>query len=165
MFDDLDTAEQKTEKPSKPAKQRSSWWIGRWAHVIAGLVFCVLYFPFDRYAWSWQVAATVAYIVFMLCCTCGLSFKDSDDFFGNFRVPEYMATLFARQILVLALVSAGAWIWHRLIPILPSWATQGPRLPLWDLFGIILFYLVAVKEASWMAAKIKSKFPELEDSE
>lgn len=166
MFDDLETAEKKTDEPT-PSKdgEKSSWWIGRWAHVIAGAVFCLLYFPFDGRIWSWQVAVTVSYIVFMLCCTCGLAFHDSDDFFGNPRVPEYTGKLLVRQILILALVSLGAWFWRAVKPDLPEWLThEGRKMSLWDYSGIILIYIVAVKEASWMAARIKKRFPELEES-
>jgi di/tricarboxylate transporter len=167
MFEDLDTAESKTEDSQDPSedKQTPHWWIGPWAHVIAGLVFCLLYFPFDQHKWSWQAAVTVAYIVFMLCCTCGLAFKDSDDLFGNLRVPEYMGKLLIRQILVLAIVSLTAYLWRYSKSILPGWVTQeGRRMSLWDYLGIILVYVIAVKEAKWMAARIKRQFPELEDS-
>ncbi len=167
MFDDLDTAENKTEEAQKTSEgeQKSSWWIGRWAHVIALVPFCLIYFPFSERAWSWQVAVTISYIVFMLCCTCGLAFRDSDDFFGNLQVPRYVAGLLIRQIIVLALVSLGAYLWRHAIPALPKWATQeGRRISLWDTGGIVLVYVVAIREASWMANKIKSKFPELEDS-
>jgi hypothetical protein len=166
MFDDLETAESKTEEISQNSsedQQTSSWWIGRWSHVIAGVVFCLLYFPFDGYSWSWQVAITVAYIVFMLCCTCGMAFKDSDDFFGSFTVQEYMAKLLVRQILVLALVSLALYLWRYFIPQLPTWLTaRGRRMSLWDYCGLILTYVVAVREASWMAAKIKRQFPVLD---
>lgn len=167
MFDDLDTAESRTEESQNPAEgdRKSGWWIGPWAHVIAGVIFCLTYFPFDQYTWSWQVAITVAYFVFMLCCTCGMVFKDSDDFFGNPQVPEFMGKLLVRQILVLALVSLAAYLWHYSRSILPNWLTQeGRRMSLWDYFGVILFYIVAVREAKWMAARIKRKFSEVEDS-
>ncbi len=76
-----------------------------------------------------------------------------------------MATLLTRQILVLALVSSAAWLWLYLIPKLPSWLThEGSKMSLWDLFGILLAYVVAVREATWMATRIKRRFPELEES-
>jgi hypothetical protein len=166
MFDDLDSAESKTEdtQSSSDDEQSSHWWIGPWAHVIAALAFCLIYFPFDQYRWSWQIAVTVGYVVFMLCCTCGMAFKDSDDFFGNLRVPEFMGKLLLRQILVLAAVSLTAYLWRYSKAVLPGWMTQeGRRMSLWDYVGILLFYVIAVKEAGWMAGRIKSHFPELED--
>lgn len=163
MFDDLDTAERKTEdeKTHAETEEQSSWWIGRWAHVLAGVVFCLLYFPFEDRFWGWQVAVTLSYVVFMLSCTCGLAFKDADDFFGNLQVPRYMAMLLIRQVFVLAAVSIGAYLWFKLRVVLPPWATQeGRRMSLWDLCGILLAYWAAVREASWMAEKIKRHFIE-----
>jgi hypothetical protein len=164
MFDDSETAEKKTEDEQTPAddEEESHWWIGPWAHVIAGVVFCLLYFPFEDRFWSWQLAITVTYVVFMLCCTCGLAFEDADDFFGDLRVPLYMGTLLIRQVVVLTLVSLGAYAWFRLRAVLPAWATQGQRLPLWDLCGIVLAYVFAKREASWMADRIKRRIKELD---
>ncbi|MGD1062758.1 MAG: hypothetical protein ABR860_05805 [Terracidiphilus sp.] len=168
MFDDLDTAEKKTEdeQTSPEDEKESHWWIGPWAHVIAILIFCLLYFPFKDRFWSWQVAITVAYVVFMLCCTCGMSFKDADDFFGNLQVPRYMGGLLARQVLILALVSLGLYLWRYCEPMLPAWVTyEGRRMSLWDYFGIIVVYILAVREASWMTKKIKARFAESEGSD
>lgn len=163
MFDDLDTAENKTEE-TEDAEPQSHWWIGPWAHVIAGLCFCLIYFPFDRYTWSWQAAITIAYIVFMLCCTCGMAFKDSDDFFGNLPVMQFMSKLLVRQTIVLALVSGTAYLWRFSRTVLPGWMTQeGRRMSLWDYFGIILFYVIAVREAKWMADRIKRQVREFEE--
>jgi hypothetical protein len=143
----------------------TSWWIGRWAHVIAGLVFCVLYFPLSDHIWSWQAAVMLSYIVFVLCCTCGLSFQDSDDFFGSPEVVRYIAILLVRQFVILALISLFFFEWRRLIPVLPNWATVKAirNLSLWEFGGIIAVYVVAVKEATWMAKKIKQRFPEIKE--
>jgi hypothetical protein len=135
------------------------------AHLIAGVVFCLLYFPFKGHSWSWQLAITLSYVVFMLCCTCGLAFKDADDFFGNLQVPRYIAALLIRQVFVLMLISLAAYLWIRLQTVLPGWAThEGRRMSLWDLLGIVLVYLVAINEASWMAAKIKQRLGESKNS-
>ena len=169
MPDDYIDLNSQTEEKQKPSEDRedakeSSWWIGRWAHVIAMLVFCLLYFPFQGWVWSWQVAITLSYIVFMLCCTCGMAFRDSDDLFGNLQVSRYMGALLIRQVFVLMLISLGAYLWHYLGSILPPWAVnRGRRLSLWDICGLVLVYLAAVKEASWMAGKIKGRFGESED--
>jgi hypothetical protein len=158
---DLNSTGEAKQRSSGEEKE-SSWWIGRWAHMIAGLVFCLLYLPLSASAWSWQVAITLAYMVFMLCCTCGLSFSDSDDLLGNPPVVRYMGLLLIRQIFVLALISLWLYLWHYLIPHLPDWfAARGRRLSLWDFCGILLTYLVAVREATWMAKQIKKRFPEL----
>jgi hypothetical protein len=165
MFEDSLSIEDQTKDDQKPSEdgEKSSWWIGRWAHVITIAIFCLLYLPFQDRSWSWQVAITLSYVVFMLCCTCGLAFKDADDFFGNLQVPRYMATLLIRQVFVLVLISLGAYLWHYFKSILPAWVTHEGKVPLWDLCGIYLAYRVAVKEALWMADKIKRQFPEPED--
>src|SRR5580692_11215978 len=112
MFEDSLAIENQTEDDQKPSggKEKPSWWIGRWAHVIAMVVFCLLYFPFQDRFWSWQIAITLSYVVFMLCCTCGMAFQDADDFFGNLQVSRYMAMLLIRQAFVLALISLGAYL-------------------------------------------------------
>ena len=161
---DLNGRQDHEEEPPEKAEV-TSWWIGRWAHVIAGLLFCLVYFPLDDRVWSWQVAATLSYVVFMLCCTCGLSFQDSDDLFGNLPVARYMGSLLVRQFVILALISIGLYEWRHVIPALPSWATGRAirNLSLWELVGIIAVYVVAVREATWMAKKIKKQFPEIKE--
>jgi hypothetical protein len=101
----------------------------------------------------------------MLCCTCGLSFQDSDDFFGSPEVVKYMAILMVRQFFILAVISFCAFEWRHLIPILPSWATEKAirNLSLWEFGGIIVVYIIAVREATWMAKKIKQRFPEIKE--
>jgi len=166
MFDDLDTTESNAGKrqESSQDKEKFSWWIGGWAPFIAIVVFALAYFPLENRFWSWQFAVTLSYVTLVLCRACGLAFRDSDDLFGNLRVPEFMGKLLIRQILVLALVSFGAYFWRFLKPSLPEWIThEYHRGSYWDLCGLFLASLVAVKEASWMAARIKRKFPELED--
>jgi hypothetical protein len=166
MFDSLPETEKESEREQVPNDgEKSSWWIGRWAHVIAMVFFAGIYFPFAERFWSWQLAITTSYIVFMLCCTCGMAFRDSDDFFGNLQVSQYLGKLLIRQMAVLVLVSIGAYIWHHLEHVLPDWIAQrGRRLSVWDMFGLVIAYVVAVREASWMAQKIKLRFPELEET-
>ena len=167
MFDDLDTTESSAVKAQESSqdKEKFSWWIGGWAPFIAIVVFAVAYFPLDNHFWSWQFAVTLSYATLVLCRACGLAFKDADDLFGNLRVPEFMGKLLIRQIPVLALVSFGAFFWRFLKPSLPEWIThEYHRGSYWDLCGLFLAALVAVKEASWMADRIKRKLPELGDS-
>ena len=160
---DLNSTSEAEQKPPDE-EPPSSWWIGRWSHVIAGLVFCLLYFPLSQHQWSWQTAITLTYIVFMLCCTCGLSFGDSDDLFGNPPVVRYMGVLLIRQVFVLVLICLWFYLWRYLIPHLPAWfATRGRRLSPWDYCGILLTYFVAIREAKWMAKQIKKRFPDLHE--
>jgi len=38
-------------------------------------------------------------------------------------------------------------------------------MSLWDYFGIIIVYIVAAREASWLTKKIKARFAESEGSD
>jgi hypothetical protein len=78
---------------------------------------------------------------------------------------KYIGILLLRQFFILALISLCAFEWRHLIPVLPSWAnTKAVRnLSLWDLGGIIVVYLIAIKEATWMAKKLKKRFPEIRE--
>jgi hypothetical protein len=73
--------------------------------------------------------------------------------------------LLVRQFFILALISLCAFEWRHLIPILPSWATVKAirNLSLWEFGGIIVVYIIAVREATWMAKKIKLRFPEIKE--
>ena len=161
---DLNHTQEDEQKPPETAEV-TSWWIGRWSHVIALFAFGIVYLPFDDRIWGWQVAATFSYIVFMLCCTCGLSFQDSDDFFGNLPVARFMGSLLVRQFVILALISLGLYEWRHLIRFLPTWANERAirNLSLWEVAGIIVVYVIAVREATWMAKKIKQRFPETDE--
>lgn len=159
---DLNSNVNGEQESSEDEEKLSSWGVGRWAHVFSGVAFCLVYFPLKNHVWSLQVAITIAYLVFMIFCTFGLAFRDSDDLLGDVRVSRYLAVLLGRQIVVLALVSLGACLWVYLRHVLPTWLAQdGRRLSLWDYFGIIVFYVIAVREAMWMAGKIKKEFPDL----
>jgi hypothetical protein len=161
---DLNHQQDNDQQPQE-TEEVTSWWIGRWSHVIAGGVFCVLYFPLSDHIWSWQVAVTLSYVVFMLCCTCGLSFQDSDDLFGSPEIARYIGVLLVRQVFILALISLCAFEWRHLISVLPSWATARAirNLSLWEVGGVIVVYVVAIREAAWMAKKIKQRFPDIRE--
>ena len=156
---DLNTRSE--EEQQKEEQKQTSWWIGRWSHVLAGLSFCLVYFPFSGSALNPLAAIMVAYLVFMVCCACGLSFRDSDDLLGSQPVQRYMGTLLLKQVLILAAIAGVAYAWVFLRGVLPAWATEGKRLPLWDVVGIVLAYYLGVSEARWIAVRIRERFPEL----
>lgn len=41
--------------------------------------------------------------------------------------------------------------------------SKSSPLSLWELGGIIVVYIIAVREATWMAKKIKQRFPEIRE--
>lgn len=85
--------------------------------------------------------------------------------FGNLPVARFMASLLVRQFFILALISLGLYEWRHVIPVWPSWATGRAirNLSLWEVAGIIVVYVIAVREATWMAKKIKQRFPEINE--
>ena len=77
-----------------------------------------------------------------------------------------MGLLLIRQIFVLLLICIGiyAWVSPQGCHTLPGGDTRrraGCRCGIFS--GIIIFYFVAVKEAVWMAAKIKQHLGEIEE--
>jgi len=85
MFDDLSKIENSTEDNQKTseAKNEPSRWLSKWSHVFAGLAFCLLYFPFQDYPWSFYLAVAGSYSVFSFAISLGLGLNSSDDFFGD----------------------------------------------------------------------------------
>ena len=166
MFDDLtsldggaEEAQKSLEEEDKPARSLS-----RWSHVIAGLAFCLTYFPFQDRAWSWVVAIAVSYSAFAFAIALGLALDDADDFFGDSRVLSCVATLLLPHALVLVGITLVAYLWFHAAPMLPPWfAHRGQRLSLWDLCGIVLFWFTGTREGTWMAGRIKHRLRERED--
>lgn len=165
MFDEslgLDNRPEETQKSSeeedKPARDLS-----RWSHVIAGLVFCLLYFPFQHHPWSWLVAIAASYSVFTFAIALGLALDDSDDFFGDSRAARCVAALLLPHAPILALIMLGGFLWLRFKPILPLWITEGRRLSLWDTFGLLVVWFAATREGIWMAGRIKRRLGQPED--
>lgn len=112
MFDDLSSLENQTEDAQKPSEEedKPARSLSRWSHVIAGLIFCLLYLPFRTHPWSWPVAIAVSYSAFVFAIALGLSLNDADDFFGDPRVPEYVATLLVPHALILVPVTFLAYL-------------------------------------------------------
>ncbi|HXE07255.1 MAG TPA: hypothetical protein VN612_05125 [Acidobacteriaceae bacterium] len=136
----------------------------KWSHVIAGAVFCLLYFPFDSHPWAWPIAVGGSYTAFAFAIGLGLSLTNADDLFGEPRIPEYVATLLPHHVLILAPVTLVAYLMLRAVPFLPSWMTEHlPRIgSVWLLCGLVLFYFVGVWEGEWLSGKIRSQREKLD---
>src|SRR6202522_633249 len=76
-----------SEDPGKTfeGKYEPSRWLFKWSHVIAGLVFCFLYFPFKGHPWRFPVAIAVSYSVYAFAIALGLGLDYADDFLGDPR--------------------------------------------------------------------------------
>ena len=102
-----DDAEEQPEAEAddKPARMWSAW-----SHVIAGLVFCLLYFPFDRHPWAWPLAVAVSYSAFVFSIGLGLSLDNADVIFGDPRIAGYVVTLLPDHTLILVPVTVVAYL-------------------------------------------------------
>jgi hypothetical protein len=166
VFEDSLGIEDQTEDDPKRSEgdEKPSWWVGRWAHVLALPVFCIVYFPFQKYPWAWHVAIASSYSVFVFCRAFGTTLGDADDFFGNSKVPRLLANLVIPHVLILALIVLGVSLWFHLKPNLPSWVThEGRKGSLWDLCGWLLLAGAGIWQGSWMAAWIKRHLNERDD--
>jgi len=166
MIDDLTSLEGRAEEAQKPLEEedKPARSLSRWSHVIGGLIFCLIYFPFQENPWSWLVAIAVSYSAIAFAIALGLALDDAADFFGDSRVLSCVATLLLPHALILAGVTLAAYLWLQVTPMLPQWfAHGGQRLSLWDLCGIVLFWFACTREGTWMAGKIKHRLAEYED--
>jgi len=159
MFDELSGLENQSEaqqasveEADKPARSLS-----RWSHVIAGIVFCLVYFPFQGHPWNWPVACAVSYTVFVFAIALGLSLDDADDFFGDPRVSKVVAILLLPHALILMPVTFFAYLWLRAIPLLPLWVTEAHRLSLWQMCILVAVWFAGTREGVWMSGEIKRR--------
>ena len=136
----------------------------RWAHFPAMLAFGLLFVLFRGQPWRWHVAIGGCYTVYVFFFAFGSVFKGLDDFFGDSRVPRYLAKLLIPHTVILVLVTAGVTLWFRLLPLLPSWVTQeGRKGSLWDICGWLVLAIAGIMQGFWMAGKTKRRFSEPEE--
>jgi hypothetical protein len=159
MFDDLDTAENRTE-----VEEKSSITLERWAHFPAFLVFGALILPLHSYPWGWQIAIAGGYTVYVFWFALGSGKKDLDDLTGDTLILRKIGSQLLPHLLILVFVVAGVSEWFHLRPLLPSWATQDGRKPsLWFYFGGITLALSGYAEGSWFAKRISRQFSDPSD--
>jgi Na+/proline symporter len=159
MFDELPDSEDRGELAHNPSEEQDkpARNLSRWSHVIAGLVFCLIYFPLRHHPWSWLVAVAVSYTVFTFAIALGLSLDDADDFFGDPRAVKSAAAMLLPHAPMLALIMLGGYGWLHIKPALPLWATAGRKLPPWDVLGIVVVWFAGTREGIWMASQIKRR--------
>jgi hypothetical protein len=166
MFDDLETAERKTEedRTSADGDNKSSSGLYRWAHFPAMLAFGILIILFRHHPWRRYIAIGGGYTVYVFFFAFGSVLKDLDDFFGDPRVPRCAVRLLIPHLLILLPLLAGVTLWFHLRPILPDWVTQeGRKGSFWDLFGWLVLAIVGIAQGFWMSGKVKRRFRETEN--
>jgi hypothetical protein len=167
MFDDLDTAERKTEDQQTHSSEESgsSSQLYRWAHFPAMLTFGILFIVFQDSAWRWHIAIGAGYTVYVFFFAFGTVLKDADDFFGDSRVPMSAVRLLIPHALILALLMAGVSWWFHIRPLLPVELThEGRKGSLWDLFGWLVLGGAGIWQGFWMGGKLKRQFAEPDES-
>jgi hypothetical protein len=100
MFDDLDTAEKKVEETPSPSDGEQKEWndtapkdtwqnyaaTGRLAPVLAGVVFCAMFFPTMGTQWGLPVATLASYSVLVYA----LTFRDKNCSLHRPQVQELL---------------------------------------------------------------------------
>jgi hypothetical protein len=163
VFEDSSSLEDQTEdgKESNEKRAKERGLFSRWLALIASLAFLLIYLPFRNHPWSWFVAIAGSYTVAVLgiALDSALDFADADDFFGDSRVPRYVAVLLLPHALVLVLIMLGAYLWLCLEPVLPHWITvEGRKGSFWDLIGLLLLLIAAIVEGTSLGSWIKHRF-------
>jgi hypothetical protein len=167
VFDDLSKPEDPTEdgKESTEMKDSGTRSFSRWFALIALLVFFLIYLPFRSHPWSWFAAIACSYTVAVLGIALDsvFDFADADDFFGDSRIPRYVAMLLLPHALVLVPIMLGAYFWLYLTPVLPHWVTvEGRKGSFWDLLGLLLVSIAAILEGTSLGSWTKRRFRKVE---
>ncbi len=162
MLDDVRSLEGQTEdgeeSTEKQGKGTSSF--SRWLAFIAFLLFLLIYLPLRNHPWGWFAAIAGSYTVAVLgiALDSALDFADADDFFGDSRIPGYVATLLLPHTLILVPIMLGAYLWLNLKPVLPHWVTvEGRKGSLWDAAGLLLMLILVVIEGTSLGRWIKHR--------
>lgn len=151
-----DTEQRSGDKDATPLAQ--------WCVLLSMIVFCLVYLPFKHHPWSLAVALAVSYTVFVFGIALSLVLKDVDDFFGDPRVPGYVTTLLVPHAPIAALVTFAGYCWIRFKPMFPPWLTEGHK-PLWMICGALVWILMGLKEAGWLAVKLNRKLKHEESAD
>jgi hypothetical protein len=139
MFDECPGVEKQSDARQESSDdQKSTWWLGRWAHVITIPVWFILFVSFADHPWGTYISVAGGYTAFVLCLALGNAFKDMDDVLGNPRALIYIAKLLIPHAFILALIVWGVSEWLHLAPTLPSWLThEGRKGSLWYWCGML----------------------------
>ena len=162
MLNDRSSLEGQTEDEKESAQKQDTGTgsFSRWLAFIVFLVFLLIYLPFRNHPYSWFAAIASSYTVavFGIALDSALDFADADDFFGDSRVPRYVATLLLPHALVLIPIMLGAYLWLHLKLVLPHWITvEGRKGSLWDVVGLLLMLIASIVEGTSLGSWIKRR--------
>jgi hypothetical protein len=156
MFDSLPSAQDEVEEQSSLVDRKSTWWLGRWAHVITIPVWFILYISFAEKPWGAHVSVAGGYTALVFSLALGYAFNDWDDVLGNSRAMAYIAKLGILHVFVLALVIWGVSEWLHLAATLPSWVIhEGRKGSVWYWCGILPLAGAGYGEGLWMASRLR----------
>jgi hypothetical protein len=152
------------ERTSSDREKEPSFPLYRWAHIPALLAFGILFILLRGQAWRWQIAIGGSYTIYVFLFAVGSVLRNWDDFFGDSRVPSFVARMLIPHVFFLALIISGVTLWFYLKPMLPPWLTEeGRKGSLWDLCGWLALAIAGIVQGTWMAKKAKRQFAEPED--
>jgi hypothetical protein len=174
MFDDLEAAERKFEerKPSgdEQTSPDTSWddttpkdtWnnysaTGRLAVVLAGVTFCVLFFPFMSRPWGLPVATLAGYSVLVF----SWALRDENCSLGRIEVQELLPRFVLLHIPFLLVVCGIEMEWLRQRSNMPDWLiVEGRKGSLYMWILTALLCVIAWQQARWMRTMVKRKLTE-----
>jgi hypothetical protein len=155
------SAADKDRDPDKDDRDKvqSSWWLGRWAHVLTIPVWFILFVALNHEPWGDYVAVAVAYTVFVFCLAIGNAFEDSDDYLGNSKAVQFTGILLIPHALVLLLLAWCLSEWFHLATVVPPWVThEGRKGSLWYWCGMIPLSAAGYWQGMWMATQFRRRF-------
>jgi len=166
MFDDLETAEKKFKSNQAEVEAADTTWddstpndtwgnysaTGRLGVVLAGVTFCILFFPFMHRPWGLPVATLCAYTVLVF----SLAFRDENCSLDRTQVQEKLPLFAAMHLPFLLAVYGIVLEWTHLASDMPNWLTvRGRRGSLYEWILIAILCLVAWRQEHWMRVIVK----------
>jgi hypothetical protein len=125
---------------------------GRLAVVLAGLTFCVFFFPFIDSQWALPVATLASYSVLVF----GLLFRDKNCSLRRPQVQEQLAKFAFMHVPFLIVVYGIEAEWLRMASQMPLEITrQGRKGSIYEWILIFVLCLIAWGEEHWMRAIVK----------
>jgi len=160
MFDEY----QSGNEQESTEDEKTTWWLGRWAHVLTIPVWFILFVAFNDRPRDSYVSVVCAYTVLVLSLALGNAFKDLDDVLGHPRALACIAKLMIPHSFALALVVSCVYEWLNISHTLPAWVThEGRKGSVWYWCGMLPLGGAGYWEGFWMARKLRKHCGVAED--